>query len=43
MTQKHFTEKNKAAATRLSNALQQIKVGATDIRNEVLEKKNERK
>ena len=37
-----FYEKgNKAAGTRLRNALQQIKVAATDIRKEVTEKKNE--
>jgi hypothetical protein len=36
-----FYEKgNKAAGTRLRNALQQIKVTATDIRKEVTEKKN---
>lgn len=37
-----FYEKgNKAAGTRLRNAMQQIKVAATDIRKEVTEKKNE--
>jgi len=36
-----FYEKgNKAAGTRLRNALQQIKVAATDIRKEVTEKKS---
>ncbi|MDB5110280.1 MAG: histone [Mucilaginibacter sp.] len=39
-----FYEKgNKAAGTRLRNAMQQIKVAATDIRKEVTEKKNEAK
>ena len=39
-----FYEKgNKAAGTRLRNAMQQIKVSATDIRKEVIEKKNEAK
>ena len=38
---KSFYDKgNKAAGTRLRNALQQIKVAATDIRKEVTEKKN---
>lgn len=37
-----FYEKgNKAAGTRLRNAMQQIKVAATDIRKEVTEKKND--
>ncbi|WP_184549091.1 histone H1 [Mucilaginibacter sp. FT3.2] len=37
----NFYEKgNKAAGTRLRNALQQLKVLATDIRKEVTEKKN---
>jgi hypothetical protein len=36
-----FYEKgNKAAGTRLRNAMQQLKVLATDIRKEVTEKKN---
>jgi len=36
-----FYEKgNKAAGTRLRNAMQQIKVAATEIRKEVTEKKN---
>jgi len=36
-----FYEKgNKAAGTRLRNAMQQIKVAASDIRKEVTEKKN---
>jgi hypothetical protein len=36
-----FYEKgNKAAGTRLRNALQQLKVAATDIRKDVTEKKN---
>jgi hypothetical protein len=35
-----FYEKgNKAAGTRLRNALQQLKAAATDIRKDVLEKK----
>ena len=38
---KAFYDKgNKAAGTRLRNALQQIKVAASDIRKEVTEKKN---
>ena len=38
---KAFYDKgNKAAGTRLRNALQQIKVAATDIRKEVTELKN---
>jgi len=37
----NFYEKgNKAAGTRLRNAMQQLKVIATDIRKEVTEKKN---
>jgi hypothetical protein len=37
-----FYEKgNKAAGTRLRNAMQQLKVTAIDIRKEVTEKKNE--
>jgi hypothetical protein len=36
-----FYEKgNKAAGTRLRNALQQLKVAATDMRKDVTEKKN---
>ena len=36
-----FYEKgNSAAGTRLRNAMQQLKVAATDIRKEVTEKKN---
>lgn len=36
-----FYEKgNKAAGTRLRNALQRLKVAATDIRKDVTEKKN---
>jgi hypothetical protein len=39
-----FYEKgNKAAGTRLRNAMQQLKVAASDIRKEVTEKKNEAK
>jgi hypothetical protein len=38
-----FYEKgNKAAGTRLRNAMQSLKVAATDIRKEVTEKKNEK-
>jgi hypothetical protein len=41
---KSFFEKgNKAAGTRLRNALQQIKVAATDIRKEVTEIKSNAK
>jgi hypothetical protein len=36
-----FTKGNKAAGTRLRNAMQQLKNTATDIRKEVTEKKNE--
>jgi hypothetical protein len=37
-----FYEKgNKAAGTRLRNAMQELKVAASDIRKEVTEKKNE--
>jgi hypothetical protein len=36
-----FDKGNKAAGTRLRNALQQIKVTATDIRKQVTDKKNE--
>ncbi len=35
-----FEKNNKAAGTRLRNALQQTKVFAQDIRNEVTAKKN---
>ncbi|MCQ6959254.1 MULTISPECIES: histone H1 [Mucilaginibacter] len=39
-----FYEKgNKAAGTRLRNAMQQLKVVATEIRKEVSDKKNEGK
>lgn len=38
-----YSKGNKAAGTRLRNALQQVKVAATDIRKEVTEKKNEGK
>lgn len=38
-----FCTGNKAADTRLRNALQRIKVAATDIRKDVTEKKNEGK
>lgn len=38
--QAFYEKSNKAAGTRLRNALQQIKVVATDIRKEVTEKKN---
>lgn len=38
-----YGRNNKAAGTRLRNALQQIKAAATDIRKEVTEKKNEGK
>ena len=36
-----FDKNNKAAGTRLRNAMQQTKVLAQDIRNEVTAKKNE--
>jgi hypothetical protein len=36
-----FDKSNKAAGTRLRNAMQQTKVLAQDIRNEVTAKKNE--
>jgi hypothetical protein len=36
-----YDKGNKAAGTRLRNAMQQIKVAASDIRKEVTEKKNE--
>ena len=35
-----FSKGNKAAGTRLRNALQKVKVLATDLRKEVTEKKN---
>ena len=35
-----YEKNNKAAGTRLRNALQQIKVVATDLRKDVTEKKN---
>ncbi|HMG07027.1 MAG TPA: hypothetical protein VK609_00890 [Mucilaginibacter sp.] len=35
-----YDKGNKAAGTRLRNAMQQLKVLATDIRKEVTEKKN---
>jgi len=38
--QAFYEKENKAAGTRLRNAMQQIKVAATDIRKEVTEKKN---
>jgi hypothetical protein len=38
-----FDKGNKAAGTRLRNAMQQIKVTATDIRKEVTDKKSEAK
>jgi len=38
-----YEKSNKAAGTRLRNALQQIKVLATDIRKDVTEKKNSAK
>lgn len=38
-----YGKQNKAAGTRLRNALQQIKVAATEIRKEVTDKKNEGK
>lgn len=37
-----FEKNNKAAGTRLRNALQQTKALAQDIRNEVTAKKNEK-
>jgi hypothetical protein len=36
-----FAKSNKAAGTRLRNAMQQLKNAATDIRKEVIEKKSE--
>jgi archaellum component FlaC len=38
-----YDKGNKAAGTRLRNALQQIKVAASDIRKEVTELKNKAK
>ena len=38
--QAFYDKANKAAGARLRNAMQQIKVAATDIRKEVTEKKN---
>lgn len=38
--QEIYDKGNKAAGTRLRNALQQLKVTASDIRKEVTEKKN---
>ena len=38
-----YDKANKAAGTRLRNAMQQLKNAATEIRKEVTEKKNERK
>jgi hypothetical protein len=38
-----YSKGNKAAGTRLRNAMQQLKVAATDIRKEVTEKKNQAK
>jgi len=38
-----YEKENKAAGTRLRNALQQIKNGATDIRKEVTDIKNKAK
>lgn len=35
-----YDKGNKAAGTRLRNAMQELKVAATDIRKEVTEKKN---
>ncbi|RKR80153.1 hypothetical protein BDD43_0248 [Mucilaginibacter gracilis] len=36
-----YDKGNKAAGTRLRNAMQELKVAASDIRKEVTEKKNE--
>lgn len=41
--QAFYEKSNKAAGTRLRNALQQIKVAASAIRKEVTEKKNSAK
>jgi hypothetical protein len=38
--QAFYDKANKAAGTRLRNAMQQIKVAASEIRKEVTEKKN---
>lgn len=38
--QSFYSKSNKAAGTRLRNALQKIKVAATDIRKEVTDLKN---
>ena len=38
--QAFYNKGNKAAGTRLRGAMQQLKVLATDIRKEVIEKKN---
>lgn len=38
-----YSKGNKAAGTRLRNAMQQLKVAASDIRKEVTEKKNSAK
>jgi len=38
--QAFYEKNNKAAGTRLRNALQEIKVIATDLRKDVTEKKN---
>ena len=35
-----YSKGNKAAGTRVRNAMQQLKVAATDIRKEVIEKKS---
>lgn len=35
-----YSKGNKAAGTRIRNAMQQLKVAATDIRKEVIEKKS---
>jgi len=36
-----FSKGNKAAGTRLRNAMQKLKVTAQDVRNEVIARKNE--
>lgn len=41
--QAFYEKNNKAAGTRLRNALQQIKALATDVRKDVTEKKNAEK
>jgi hypothetical protein len=38
-----YTKGNKAAGTRVRNAMQQLKNAATEIRKEVTDKKNEAK